>query len=289
MIRILIEKPIFRLLRPAQWTKNLFCLAAPIFVAQSLTPADWVNVALTFAGFCALASAVYTINDLCNLREDRAHPVKRLRPLATGAVRRETALVLTIGLVVTGALILALTTPMTLLMGGAYVGLHLAYSLGIRNIPVLELFFLATGFALRVMAGAFAVEIAWTAPLLLTTYGLSLLLGVGKRQSEMQWGKSVNRISRPVLDHYGERTLSGLAMTAGVFTALSYCWLASQYLSSVHTAASSLLVVLGIGRYLWILLKQGGGERPERLLYSDLFLTAILISWCGVFLHAIYG
>lgn len=240
-------------------------------------------------GFCALASAVYLFNDLCNLKEDRAHPVKRLRPLAFGSVRRRTAVSMAVSLAVAGIGVLLLTTPMTLFMGLAYVCLHVVYSLGVRNVPVLELFFLATGFALRVLAGAFAASISWSAPLLLTTYGLSLLLGLGKRKAETHWGTEVNQSTRPVLRHYTPGKLAALLYGTAAVTVVSYVWLAQRHLFGVSIALSSILVALGVARYLWIILKLQGGESPERLLYSDLVMTAVLIGWAGVFLHGVYG
>lgn len=285
----MIDHPFIVALRPGQWSKNFFCLAAPAFVAPTLGLDDWFNVMLVFVAFCALASAVYLFNDFCNIQEDKAHPVKSLRPIAQGAISAQFGYPIAAMLVTIGLLILTNVGFKPFLIGLGYVLLHAIYSLRVRDIPVLDLLFLATGFAFRVLAGAKAVAIPWGWPLLLTTYGLSLLLGLGKRKAELNWDSSVHSVTRPVLKYYNNSKIHFILLLVAVFTVVSYYWLGHKHLPPLHLIGSLVAVVLGIGRYLFVIFRLDGGERPERLLYSDIWITSAIISWGGVFVHAVYG
>ncbi len=194
---------ILRLLRVKHYIKNVL-IFLPLFFARELTtPALLLKTLLAFLAFCLLASAVYVFNDLRDADKDQSHPVKRNRPIASGAVSRRTAALLF-------AALLAGAAALTVLAGGgfalwaamaAYLALNIAYSMGLKNVPIADIVILASGYLLRVMIGAAVTGIPISNWLYLTVIAMAFYLGLGKRRGEML-AHAAGEGARPVLRFY---------------------------------------------------------------------------------------
>lgn len=272
-----------RLLRPSQWVKNIFVLAPLVFSGAALDrDAAW-HAALAFALFCTAASLGYIVNDLLDIESDRAHPVKRLRPLASGAVARSTALMMVWAL----ALILVVGTGLAPELGGvavAYLSLMLVYSVWLKHQPLLDIFGIATGFVLRVFAGAVAIAVPVSQWMFVTTLCLALFLAITKRRSELRTAGSG---SRRVLEVYTPELLDRFATTAAIGAIIFYSLF-------VITARPSLaitvpIVLFGLFRYWLVTEHDASGEDPARLVLRDPMLGSTVLLWGVAVIWALRG
>lgn len=263
-----------RLLRPRHWIKNLFVLA-PLLFSGLFTRRSETLLALagTFL-FCVAASIVYVINDLADLRIDALHPVKRLtRPLASGAVSVTTARVL---LLVLAAILLAgsfVSVPLVAVLIG-YIVLNVFYSMWLKRIPVVDIFCVATGFVLRVYAGAVVIDVPLSAWMLVTTLSIALYLAAIKRRDELDVQGNGARV---VLDEYSVPLLDRFALMASVCAMVFY----SLFVVTTRPvlAFTIPLVLFGIFRYWFLVDRKGRGESPTDVLWSDRPLVVTVLIW----------
>jgi decaprenyl-phosphate phosphoribosyltransferase len=263
-----------RLLRPRHWIKNLFVLAPLIFSGLFTRRSETL---LALAGtflFCVAASIVYVINDLADLRIDALHPVKRLtRPLASGAVSVTTARVILVAL---AAILLAgslLSVPLVAVLIG-YIILNVFYSTWLKRIPVVDIFCVATGFVLRVYAGAVVIDVPLSAWMLVTTLSIALYLAAIKRRDELD---TQGNGARVVLDEYSVPLLDRFALMASVCAMVFY----SLFVVTTRPvlAFTVPLVLFGIFRYWFLVDRQGRGESPTDVLWSDRPLVVTVLIW----------
>ena len=276
-------------MRPPPWVKNLFVAAPLVFARRVGDPrAAWRTVA-ALGIFCLLSSAVYLVNDLVDLEKDRAHPVKRKRPLASGklrpAVGRGLAGVLgTVALV--GAAMLGPGLPF-FGVAVAYLALNLTYSLALKKIAFVDVACLSLFFLLRVLGGAVAIPVVASGWLLACTLLLSALLGFGKRAHELRVSGSgdVGRAQRDVLGRYDLRVLRRLMAILGVLTTATYL----AYAQSMHARElfhgldlvwTVPFVAFGVFRFIWIAGRQADAESPTDSMMRD---------WPFVTIVALYG
>jgi 4-hydroxybenzoate polyprenyltransferase len=266
-----------RLLRPRHWVKNGFVLA-PLIFSGSFVHAGAVAQALLVALlFCVAASAAYVFNDLMDAEADRLHPAKvRSRPLASGQVTPGRARAL---LGVLWAMLLPgfLLAPRATGVIGLYVLLNVAYSLKLKNVPVVDLFTLATGFALRVLAGAVAIAVPLSAWTLITTLCLALYLAAVKRRDELALAGNAGRrvlhsYTVSLLDRYAERA----ALGAMVFYCLFVVTVRPVLVATVP------LVLFGLFRYSFIVDRASGGESPTDSVLRDTPLLVTVLAWAGL-------
>ena len=269
-------------MRPRQWTKNLLVFAGLIF-AQRAT--DWRAVAEAleaFIIFCALAGAVYLVNDCLDVDRDRLDPVKRNRPGAAGRVSVKAALVAAGVLVVAGLVAAWLVTPGLLGICLAYVGISMAYSSYLKHIVIVDVFCVASGFVLRAVAGAVAVRAEVSPWLIICTLLLSLFLALCKRRSELvELGPdAVNH--RASLAEYSPHLLDQMIAVMTASTLMSYCLytIADRTIAVVGSARllyTIPFVIYGIFRYLYLVHMKNGGGHPDRALLSDRPLQANML------------
>ena len=175
---------LLRLARPSHWIKNLFVFAALLFSRKVTDPEAVLAAVKGFIAFCLASSAIYSINDVLDQREDQRHPKKRLRPVASGEVARGEALAMYVVLVVAALAMSLVVSPLFPMMVGLYLVVMLAYVLGLKRVAILDVLILAVGFVIRAYAGGVAVDV-WVSPwLVLCTLTLALFLGFAKRESE---------------------------------------------------------------------------------------------------------
>ncbi|MFO8014169.1 MAG: UbiA prenyltransferase family protein [Phycisphaerae bacterium] len=173
-----------RLARPPHWIKNVFVLAAIVFGRRAGDAAAWTAVLIAAAGFCLASSAVYAFNDVLDRRQDARHPLKRDRPVASGAVGPATAVAFSLVLAAGGMVLAVLAGPRVPWVVGAYLVLMAAYTAGLKRVAILDVLVLACGFLLRAEAGGLAAGVEVSQWLLLCTLTLSLFLGFAKREAE---------------------------------------------------------------------------------------------------------
>ncbi|GMU22561.1 MAG: hypothetical protein AMXMBFR13_26460 [Phycisphaerae bacterium] len=290
-----------RLLRPAEWIKNTFVFAALAFGGK-LTDLTAIRLSLlAFAAFCLASSAGYVFNDILDRERDRLHPVKKGRPLASGAVSVGTALVLVL-LLLTGSVVTAWGLPPRFLATlCAYLFLTVSYSVALKHRMLLDVITIATLFVLRAIAGAYAIDVPWSSWLLICTFMLCLFLGFGKRRCEiaMIGGSDAALLGhRRTLVRYTPDLLNQLLSTSGgiaIITFLLYTLSPESPDAPIHFGQrrgnlvyTLPLVVYGIFRYA-MLIELGKATGPTDLLIKDPpFLAAILL-WVLAATLILYG
>ncbi len=267
---------LLRLLRAKQWTKNAVVFAAYVFALgdqnQSLDAWELWKVCLAAVAFALVSSAVYIFNDLRDAPQDRLHPIKCRRPIASGLVRPGPALGLAAVLLAAGLGGAWRLGGDLLAVIGGYFGLQVLYSLWLKRIPLLDVIVIALGFVLRALAGAVAIHVPISPWLLLCALLLALFLGLCKRRHE-----KVNLTgagTRAVLDGYDERLLDLLITMTGAAALVCYSiyTLWPETVAKFGTpwlGATIPFVVFGIFRYMDLVYRRDQGDRPEHILLTD--------------------
>jgi 4-hydroxybenzoate polyprenyltransferase len=275
--------PLIRLLRPHQWLKNGFVLVGLLFGHAWNDQDTLTRAALSFAAFCLLSSAVYIFNDLLDRDADRLHPEKRSRPLASGQVGVSAALLL-LAACLCASFWLAFYASHAPWVFLAYIAINIAYTLGFKRVVVLDVFMIASGFMLRLLAGTLGIGIAPSHWLLLCGLMLTLFLGFSKRRAELVVLPDDASGHRSVLEHYSISLLDQFITIVAAGTVLSY----SLYTVSSETVAlhgtnhlmiTVPFVLYGLLRYLFRLQLKGGGGDPARELLTDWHLIGAVAGW----------
>lgn len=278
------------LLRPGQWPKNLLCLAAP-GAAGILTQPHQLGRALSAAvAFTFASCAVYASNDVVDAAGDRVHPLKRSRPVASGAVSVPTALGLATACAAAGLAVSALLGWLTLTVVGAYLVSSGVYVLRTRRVPVLDVVTVAVGFVLRALAGAAAVHVVVSSWFLLVALFGSLFLVCAKRRAELSASTSGVVTARDALGQYSLGWLDQVVTMSLGGTVLAYAMWAFQpqpgdTLRSL-LAVSVLPLLVALLRYL-LLVDRGHGERPERSV-ADPTILGCAVVWCALLTGGLY-
>jgi 4-hydroxybenzoate polyprenyltransferase len=281
--------------RPAQWVKNLVLPLPFLFGGALGSPRGWWLATAGLAAFCAISSGVYLVNDVMDRERDRAHPVKRHRPLASGRLPVSTAFAAALALESVGLGAAFLLRPQFGRWCAIYAALMLAYSLLLKRIPFLEALIVAAGMPLRALAGAALAQV-WPSPFLMgCAYLLALFLVAGKRQWEFQHaGHRSSAEHRPALSAYREEGLDYLFVVTALTTVAAYAGYSTAPSTLTHYGRSLAptvpFVVLGIARYVRLVYRRGGGGNPtQALLTDDPWLLAIVVGWVATAGWIIYG
>jgi len=279
-------------LRPRQWVKNVFVFAALVFAGR-LGDATAVGLAFAaFAVFCALASAVYLINDLRDRDADRLHPVKRHRPIAAGEIAPAGAAVLSVVLAVAALLAAFRISGALGLAAAAYFVLNFAYSFGLKRVVILDVMMVAAGFLLRAWAGALVLNVEISHWLVLCTGLLALFLGFVKRRQEIEALNGATA-SRPILREYSLPFLDQMIGVVTGATVVAYALYAfspevAQKLGTQHLGLTIPFVLFGIFRYLYLVHQRGQGENPAAVMLADLPLMLDIALWGVAVVIALY-
>ncbi|HEY6435024.1 MAG TPA: decaprenyl-phosphate phosphoribosyltransferase [Ignavibacteriaceae bacterium] len=265
-----------RLIRVHQWIKNVFVFV-PLLFSQHLFNLNYFLDALSaFFVFCLASSAIYVINDIVDIESDRAHPVKKNRPLPSGHISIQVALIIaSILLVIVFWLMMYFNVEFILLVVG-FVALNVLYSFWLKNMVLLDIFSIAAGFSIRVLAGAFAIMVPISSWLILTTMFISLFLGVMKRRSELALvTENSGTQSRKVLGQYSLNFADQMATvaSAGVIICYALYTVAPRTVSAFQTERliyTTPFVVFGIFRFMYLEYMSGKGENTTLALATDL-------------------
>jgi 4-hydroxybenzoate polyprenyltransferase len=282
-----------RSLRPRQWAKNLFVFAAVVFSQNLFTPLVGLAV-LAFAIFCGLSGAIYLVNDVVDMEKDRLHPIKRGRPIAAGVLPRWLGVVL--AAVLLGASLGAafILSPRFGLVALAYAVLLVAYSLWLKAVVIVDVLTVATGFVLRAIAGAAAVDVDISGWLIICTILVALFLALGKRRHEYLSLRGAAAAHRPILAEYSEGFLDQMiaVVTASTVTAYALYTMSPETVAKFHTRFLPLtlpFVLYGIFRYLYLLYHRELGGNPSDLMLSDRALLVNTLLWMAALVAIIYG
>jgi 4-hydroxybenzoate polyprenyltransferase len=281
-------------LRPSQWTKNLFILL-PLMLAQRLLDVQAVLYAVAaFVIFCALSGVVYLINDIADQEADRQHPVKKNRPIASGALPVPVAIGWSV-ILGTAALGAAFwLRPLFGTIALSYVVLLALYSAQLKHIVILDVLTIAIGFVLRAVAGAVAVDVSISQWLYVLTILLALFLALSKRRHELVLLADGATSHRRILDEYSPYLLDQMIAVVSASTIVAYAFYTMSPETVLRLGTDRLILTLpfplyGIFRYLYLVhLKEGGGS-PSDMLLTDRPLLLCVGLWAATVATIIYG
>jgi decaprenyl-phosphate phosphoribosyltransferase len=272
--------------RPRQWAKNVLVFGAPATGGVLLEPEPFAAATAAFLAFCLVASGIYYVNDIIDREADRAHPRKRLRPVAAGRLPVPLAVAVA-ALLIAGGMAVATWSggPPLAFVIGAYAVVALAYTFVLRGIVLVDLAAVAAGFVLRAVAGGVAVDVPLSSWFLLVACFGALFIATGKRRAEHGYLGQTRGHHRKTLEEYTEPFLRYVMSSTSTVTIAAYCLWAFEGEAgrSVPAALSILPFVLGIYRYA-MLLEAGSGGAPEEVVLRDRPLQL-----CGLFWVLLVG
>lgn len=276
-------KAILKTMRPRQWTKNVFVLAALVFDRQLFTLDSVLRSVGGMLLFCLLSSSVYIINDIRDVEADRQHPTKRNRPIASGKLPVPVAIGTVVVLLAVTFTLAFLLSRQFFIIAAMYFAINLAYSLGLKNVLLVDVLIIAAGFVLRVAAGVSLIEVERFSPWLyvVTTLG-ALYIGFGKRRAEVMLLEQNANQHRKVLDGYTLPFLDQMITIVSSTTVIAYSLytFSAPNLPSNHAMMLTIPFVLyGIFRYLWLLQVKKEGGAPEEILLSDRPIQVVVLLW----------
>ena len=272
------------LVRVPQWVKNFFVFVPLLFSQHLFDKNYFFTTLLAFVVFCLSSSLIYLINDIIDIEADKAHPTKKNRPLPSGAISSQSVLVVAIILVAAIVSLLPHFNDEFHYFVIAFVLLNILYSFWFKHIVILDVFSIATGFSIRVLAGAVVIAVPISSWLILTTMFISLFLGVMKRHSELILvAESENAPSRKVLSQYSLNFADQMATVAaaGVIICYALYTVSERTISAFGTENliyTTPFVVYGIFRFMYLEYISNKGDNTTKIVFSDLqiILTVII-------------
>jgi len=301
-----IPAEIIKIARPVHWTKNFALFAALIFSGNLFSDFFYSRVILAFISFCFATSAAYIFNDILDIKSDRLHPIKKRRPLAARKLPISTAIIMMFLLVAVSLYLASGINTLFFLSVAGYVALQVVYSLGLKNIAIIDILIIAAGFIIRVYAGAFVINAHLSVWFLLCVISVALFLASGKRRAELNilessgvTRRSLTKYQRELLNSYVSMFGNAAWMSWALFTffesptASTPVWLFLAEISRTTTISKLLMitipvVIFGIMRYQ-LLIFEGKSEAPEKLILTDKSLIASVFIWLSVVILILYG
>lgn len=293
-------KNIIKLMRPHQWMKNTFVFL-PLFFDRHLMDVEFlVPSLLVFVAFCFAASGVYCFNDIYDVEVDRLHPIKCKRPVASGAVSKTVAYSVMVSCF---AIAFTLLTFGNFEIGGGrlrlygiilfYILMNIAYCVKLKQIAVVDVFIIAVGFVLRILAGGFATGIYLSHWIILMTFLLALFLAFAKRRDDVVMFEESGVMIRGNVNRYNLAFMNQVIAVVGTLTMMCYIMYTvspetMERFQSPYIYTTSIFVLAGIIRYLQITIVDVNSGSPTKVLMKDRFLQACIIGWVLTFVVIIY-
>ena len=287
-------KHYIQLIRPKHWAKNLFLFVPPFFAGKFF---ELDKIGLLTGGFVAfsfLASSIYIINDYRDIEDDKKHPEKRKRPLASGSVNKNVAIILSCVLTIAGAVIAYLldSSGKFLFIAGLYYLLNLSYSFGLKNIAIVDILILAAGFVLRVKAGAQLAAVSTTEWFIIMTFLLALFLAIAKRRDDVLLKMNTGSDMRKSIKGYSLdflNTLLGLFCAILIVSYVNYTISPAAFEKFGHRLYyTALFVIAALMRYLQITFIHNKAGSPTDVLYKDRFIQVTQVLWAASFFVILY-
>lgn len=285
-------KNVLQLLRPHQYIKNLFVFA-PLFFSFNFVLDDVINTFIVFILFSLIASSIYVLNDYMDIEEDKQHPKKKFRPLASGKVSKNSAKILFLLLSVISLISAYFLNTNLFLVLIIYFILNVAYSLKLKHITIVDIFIIATGFVLRLFAGASVIENQLSMWIIIMTFLLALFLAVAKRRDDVVLA-SQGKETRKNIDGYNLEFVNAvMVFMSGVIVVAYILYTVSEEvirrLNSEYLYLTSFFVILGIMRYMQITFVEQNSGSPTKLILKDRFLQITIFLWLVSFFVIVKG
>lgn len=275
-------------IRPEQWTKNIVVFTAWLFSYKKLPELAFFKTFLGFFIFCMISGCVYILNDYLDQEEDKKHPDKKYRPIASGKLRSHTALLFCLFLFIFAtytSLILNTYFGMLIL---TYFFLNIAYSFQLKHVVILDVMTIAFGFVLRAIGGGLVIGVRFTPWFLLCILLLALFLALSKRRHEIVLLQDEKATHRKVLENYSIELLDQLISIVTTATILSYSIFTFTSGHSLYLMASIPFVIYGIFRYLYLIHMKNAGGKPGKILLHDKHILITVILYTLTVLMTIY-
>ena len=285
---------VLRLLRPVQWLKNVFIFAPLIFSKHLFDQVYLFSAGEAFVAFALLSSTVYIFNDIADRESDRLHPTKRNRPIASRKISIAQAISIAVVLLVIIALLVVRLNEKFLFIASVYFVLNIGYSFFLKQVILVDVFIVAAGFMLRVLAGAFAINVQVSEWLVLCTLFVALFLSISKRRAELMLVKNTpNFEGRTVLREYDVEFLDQMMTVAASGVAISYALytVAERTINVFGTSSlifTTVFVLFGIFRYLYLVRVRKTEDNPTHMLTTDLVTILNVVAWFAVCVIIIY-
>ncbi|HEX3303445.1 MAG TPA: decaprenyl-phosphate phosphoribosyltransferase [Thermomicrobiales bacterium] len=283
--------PLIRAMRPLQWSKNSLVFAALLFDKRVFQwDALWHTLAAAMV-FSAVSSAIYLVNDVRDLHQDRLHPKKRNRPIAAGEVSPGQAMRVAVALLTVGLITAVAVRPEFAIVIVAYIALMLAYSYGLKRMVILDVFAIAAGFVLRAVGGAVAISVPASPWLYVCTALGALFIGFGKRRNEIVTLEAAAGHHRANLEEYSLPMLDQIIaiVSAAMLIAYSLYTFDAANVPDSHAMMLTIpFVAYGLFRYLYLIYRRGEGGSPEVLLIKDPGLISCIAGWVATSLIILY-
>ncbi len=277
-------RELFQSLRPQQWLKNFFIFAPLIFSENIFDRSMFLQTLLAFGAFCLLSGALYILNDLKDIEEDRLHPIKSKRPLARGELKKRQAIAAFVLLSFLSLLLAEVVNIEFLWICLVYFVLQVAYSFALKHVVILDVFIVAAGFFLRVIAGAVAIRVQISPWLLICTTLLALFLAMSKRRHEIILLDADAMDHRRILKEYSPYLLDQMISVVTASTVIAYCLYTISGDTIEKFGTNKLIltvpfVLYGIFRYLYLIHQKAEGGTPETLILKDRPLLLDIFLW----------
>lgn len=284
---------LLELMRPYQYTKNFFVFLPAFFAFKLNDPHLMLQAFIAFAAFSLAASGGYVFNDLKDHAEDRLHPEKKHRPIASGRIGIPLALPLMIGLLTAGIALMAFVSLEACRILIFYLVLNTAYTLKLKRIPIVDIAVISTGFVLRLLVGSAVTQVELSHWIIVMTFLLSLFLSLAKRRDDVIIYLKTDQSMRKAAEGYNLKFLDNAMIMSASIVVLAYIlWSISpqvvETLGSDSLYLTSVFVVLGVLRYMQIAFVEEKSGNPSRILLKDRFVQLVLIGWVGSFIWILY-
>jgi 4-hydroxybenzoate polyprenyltransferase len=265
--------------RPLQWTKNLLVFAGIVFAAELSDAERWLEAVLIFVAFCLASSASYLVNDVHDAAEDRAHPVKRMRPVASGELSPTVALGAAAVLALLAFAVVVPTGWESVAFVAVFLALQIAYTVWLKHVVLVDVLVIASLFVLRAAVGAVGIDVRLSPWLVLCSGLLALFLALGKRRGELVLVGAELTPGRPVLEGYSLELVDQLLSIVTAATISAY----SIYTFTATDSSAMMLtipfVLFGLFRYLYLIHQHDAGEEPDRVALTDVPIIVTVALW----------
>lgn len=272
-------KSYIELMRPKQWIKNFFVFGAIIFSRKFTDISSIITVILTFLSFCLVSSTVYIMNDIIDLEQDKIHPKKKNRPLASGRVSKNNAIYLLFVLLILSMIIGFFINKYLLLILALYFLNNILYSFKVKHVVLLDVMSIAIGFILRVVAGGVVINVDLSVWIILCTLFISLFLGFEKRKNELKSLEKDATKHRKILDEYSIEFLNDISNIVCGATIIFYSLYTFFAYKHKYMTITNIYVIYGLFRYKYLTEIKDEGGSPTETVLTDKGIIVDVILW----------
>ena len=286
-------KHFIAIMRPYQYIKNIFILLPLFFSGQIVNTDQFLNGLIAFSAFSLSASAIYIFNDYQDIKDDRKHPKKKYRPLASGLISKNAALFLMVILLIAGLFLMAIVSVNSLIFLTIYVFMNILYSLRLKRIALLDVTIIAIGFVLRLYTGSYAYDVSLKVWIVIMTFLLALFLALAKRRDDVLiHNKSGNKMRKSIAG-YNLDLIDGAMFIMSAIVIVAYLQYTTsqeiiQKFQSENLYLTTLFVIFGVMRYLQMTFVEKKSGSPTEIILKDRIMQINLLLWVLSFIWIIY-